>query len=272
MKADMVRLEKILVPVDLSAASMVPVQYAAALARRFDAFVTLIHCGPLEDETRKRLESLGRAELGAQAFSSAVCEGDAARVISDYARSVQFDLIVMSTHGYGPFRRLLLGSVTTQVLDQADCPVFTGAHLEEAVAGHGTRFDTIVCAVDLGSRSEEIVTWAAEFAEAVEGRLFLLHIVPELAPAEGDYFRADANLAPIERASEELVALRDTLGLSAKFIVAGGTIPDAIRHQAFELGADLLIAGRGTCSGRIGRLRSNAFEIIRSAPCPVITL
>jgi nucleotide-binding universal stress UspA family protein len=100
----------------------------------------------------------------------------------------------------------------------------------------------------------------------------LLHVIPELAPAEGDYFRADGNLAPVETAFEELAGLRDALGVSAKLIVVGGAISDAIRHQVFELGADVVIAGRGTCAGRIGRLRSNAFDIIRTSPCPVITV
>jgi nucleotide-binding universal stress UspA family protein len=152
----MLSVERILVPVDLSAASMVPVRFAAVLARTFDAFVTLLHCGATDEETRERLEKLGREELGSQCFSTVVFQGDAARVAVDHARSARCDLIVMSTHGYGPFRRLLIGSVTTQVLDQADCPVFTGAHREEAIVGHNARFDTVLCAVDLGPKAAEL--------------------------------------------------------------------------------------------------------------------
>ncbi len=268
----MLSVQKILVPVDLSAASLASVRFAAALSRTFGACVTFLHCGAAEEQARQKLELLGRRELGSQPFAAVVLEGDAGRVIIDYAHSARFDLILMSTHGHGPFRRLLLGSVTTQVLDRAACPVFTGAHLEQSAPGHGTRFDTVVCALDLGPKTEAVAKWAGEFAESVGGRLFLLHTLPELASAEGDYFSAAANLAPVEQASEQLTALRDALGLSAKVIVAGGGIADTVRRQASELGADVLIAGRGACAGRIGRLRSNAFEIIRSAPCPVITV
>lgn len=267
----MLRLEKILAPVDLSAASRAPLQFAGALAGRMEATVTLLHAGA-EEDSRARMEALGASALARAPFSTVLLEGDPARVIVEYARSERFGLIVMATHGYGPFRRLVLGSVTTQVLDEADCPVFTGAHLELAAAGHGLHFETIVCAVDLGRLTAEVAKWAGEFAAAVGGRLFLLHIVPDLAAAEGEYFRADANLVPVQQAFEELGALRDALGLSAKVIVAGGGTPDGICRQAEELGADVLIAGRGTCAGRIGRLRSNAFEIIRTAPCPVITV
>jgi hypothetical protein len=43
--------------------------------------------------------------------------------------------------------------------------------------------------------------------------------------------------------------LCESLGLSARVLVVGGTLPETL-----------------------GRLRSNAFGIIRSAPCPVITV
>lgn len=268
----MLRMKTILVPVDLSVPSMLVVQYAGVLAGSFDASVTLLYAGATGDELSQRLQALARTEFGPLCLSTVVLKGDPARVIVDYARSEGVGLIVMSTHGYGPFRRLLLGSVTTKVLDATDCPVLTGTHMEHAAAGYGARFDNIVCAVDLGSKTEEVARWAGDFAAAVGGRLFLLHIVPSLGAEEGDYFRADANLARVEQVSEELTALRDTLGVSAKVIVAGGGVPDAISRQAAELGANVLVAGRGTCAGRLGRLRSNAYAIIRSTPCPVITV
>jgi hypothetical protein len=61
-----------------------------------------------------------------------VLEGDPARQIVDYAHEEKVDLIVMPTHGYGPFRQFILGSITAKVLHDADCPVWTGVHLEEA--------------------------------------------------------------------------------------------------------------------------------------------
>ena len=39
--------------------------------------------------------------------------------------------MIMPTHGYGVFRRFLLGSVTSKVLHDLGCPVLTGAHLTE---------------------------------------------------------------------------------------------------------------------------------------------
>jgi nucleotide-binding universal stress UspA family protein len=40
-----------------------------------------------------------------------------------YAKAEAIDLIVMSTHGRGGVARLIYGSVATQVLRAAPCPV-----------------------------------------------------------------------------------------------------------------------------------------------------
>ena len=49
--------------------------------------------------------------------------GDPAETVLDVAEQEESDLIVMGTRGFGTFRRLLLGSVSSQVLAQAHCPV-----------------------------------------------------------------------------------------------------------------------------------------------------
>jgi len=52
----------------------------------------------------------------------------AAREIAQYAASHGADLIVVGSHGYGPVRRLVLGSVAERVVRLAPCPVLTVPH------------------------------------------------------------------------------------------------------------------------------------------------
>lgn len=52
----------------------------------------------------------------------------AAREIAQYAATHGADLIVVGTHGYGPVRRLVLGSVADRVVRMAPCPVLTVPH------------------------------------------------------------------------------------------------------------------------------------------------
>ena len=52
-----------------------------------------------------------------------VNQGDAAQHIVDYVKANSIDLVVMSTHGRGGLRRLLVGSVTDRVIRSCEVPV-----------------------------------------------------------------------------------------------------------------------------------------------------
>ena len=54
---------------------------------------------------------------------TAILEGAAAEQIISYAKEHTVDLVVMSTHGYGGVKRLLLGSVTDRVIRSCEAPV-----------------------------------------------------------------------------------------------------------------------------------------------------
>lgn len=54
---------------------------------------------------------------------SLVDVGDAAEKIVNFARTNSIDLIVMSTHGHTGLRKLVAGSVASQVSTSAPCPV-----------------------------------------------------------------------------------------------------------------------------------------------------
>ena len=57
-------------------------------------------------------------------MNRAVVHGDPARRIVAYAAQRDFGLTMMPTHGYGVFRKAMMGSVTSRVLDTVDCPVW----------------------------------------------------------------------------------------------------------------------------------------------------
>lgn len=49
--------------------------------------------------------------------------GAAGEMIAKVAESGKFDLVVMGTHGHGALGKLVMGSVSTQVLAKCDVPV-----------------------------------------------------------------------------------------------------------------------------------------------------
>jgi Universal stress protein family len=55
---------------------------------------------------------------------------------------------MMPTRGSGRFRAFVLGSVTAKVLNDAECPVWTDAHMEEHQREMDLGIHNIVCAAD----------------------------------------------------------------------------------------------------------------------------
>jgi hypothetical protein len=87
-------------------------------------------------------------QFPSQVLDRVIEEGDPAHAIVDYAHKRKIDLIMMPTHGYGPFRQFLTGSVTAKVLHDARCPVWTSAHSERTSPRAAAEYRNILCAVD----------------------------------------------------------------------------------------------------------------------------
>lgn len=63
------------------------------------------------------------AELSGVRVETVVKEGEAYRVITDTAKEIGADVIVMGSHGRTGLKRLLMGSVTEKVIGHTPCPV-----------------------------------------------------------------------------------------------------------------------------------------------------
>jgi len=83
--------------------------------------------GAATDQTRmKTVEGLLREKLEERKLGHVpvhVLLGDAGNEIADFAKQYEADLIVIPSHGYGFFKRVLLGSVAERVIRLAHCPV-----------------------------------------------------------------------------------------------------------------------------------------------------
>ena len=287
-------LSKLLLPVDFSDRVQGPARYARTLAHRFHASVTMLHVlppphyefgameigGPMLAELyatrsshlRQQLDCFLAQELADVPTERLVLEGDPARRIVQHAQENHFDLIVMPTHGYGRFRRFILGSITAKVLHDSEVPVWTGAHLEDAPASGDVEFNRIVCALDLGAHSRDVLQWAVRFRDQYQARLTIVHATSPLDPELLETFDPDWRLQFEVEAREEIERLQDRLGAIADVIVEPGEAAQVVCGAALRAHADLLIIGRSVSEGMLGRLRAQAYSIIRQSPCPVLSI
>jgi len=262
--------------------------FVRALAQRFNARVTLFSTGspawtlpadigpPGNNGTAQaapqlqlELEQALPTELTGIPVDRVADAGDPAYRIVEFAHTHGVDLIMMPTHGVGLFRRLLLGSVAAKVLHDARCPVWTATHAEEE---HGKPHPrSVLCAVDDGAGSADLMQWAEAFSARIGARLSLLHVVEPITDwpsleherARQDQFRLEA------RAKME--SIQSTAGVVAPLRVAVGDIVTAVAEDAWQEDADLVVVGRGHESEPHGRWRSHAYGISRRSPCPVLS-
>lgn len=139
--------KRIVVPIDFSEHSKLALAYAGELSALYEAELLLLHVvdelvypdfypyalpstpsmtEDLLEQSRQRLnhllEGLSRQIAPATVHVRA---GRAAPTINDFASEHQAGLIIIASHGLTGLSHMLLGSVTTQVVRGATCPVFT---------------------------------------------------------------------------------------------------------------------------------------------------
>ena len=285
-------LSKILLPIDFSDRSNQAVRFALPVAERFNSEIILLHVLPpyrefgvielasamtdiladRRNDAQRRIAGFLREELAPHRVRRLLLDGDPAREIVDCAHREQAGLIAMPTHGYGPFRRMLLGSVAAKVLHDADCPVWTTAHAEGPASGEAA-LKRILCAIDFSPSAARALHWSAQLAAECGAQLTLVHALAELDPhTEAFSFSPEWRKYLVDNAESRIAALQQTAGTHAEVMLAMGPAPEMICAEAGKSQADLLVIGRGGDAGILGRLTGQAYSIIRQSPCPVVSV
>lgn len=288
--------KKILFPVDLSDRSHAAAPYILSMARRYGASIQLLHVYPIlppiyfdmgaaypdvfdEAPVRKNLQEQLRAfahnEFPHTECTCSVESGDPAPVILQFAKENQSDLIAMPTHGYGPFRRALLGSVTAKVLHDSPVPVWTSAHACEADHRAHPQPRVVLAAIDLKAGTDNVLKTAIEIAREAGSAVEVLHVAGEVTASPVSSGRW---LEQVERRVARAAAggsARVEPGHHSNVHVAadGESIPAMVRRLALLRRADLVVIGAGAARRHLlERLGAHAYSVICESPCPVLTV
>ena len=263
-------LKTILVPVDYSPRCAWAVRYAKQFAGLFGSELTVLHVGDSSDISK--LDAFLAGDLGDAPFSRSVLCGDPADQIVSFARREAVDLIFMPTRAHGRFRRFLLGSVTAKVLDDADCPVWTGVHQEEEPQPARAIFHHIVCGVDAEPNCIPLIRWSQELSTALKANLTIVHAIPAADETSDNRGEIELRRYLFHRAEERFARLRQDSGIEASVALAGGDVACVLREAALRTHAELVVIGRGHAQRALGRLRTQTYNIIRQSPCPVVSV
>jgi nucleotide-binding universal stress UspA family protein len=282
----------ILFPVDFSERSRAIVPHVRAVCGRFYASLTLLHVVhvpimaygaadspvvfdfPLDEIKATAEKSL--AEFAAASFpgvpvTTLVDDGDPGSCIVEAAKARGAGLIMMPTRGQGRFRAALLGSVTAKTLHDASCPVWTDAHCEHRSTSN-LEWRNILCAIDTDHEGSRLISTAAELAAGSKGSVHIVHAVPPPDASAERFGGSEFTDFLKDQARRTIGSMQALTATNFPVCVEAGRTPEVIRYAALSHQTDLVLIGRGVLPDFAGGLRSQAYAIVRDAPCPVLSV
>ena len=285
----MLPFRNVLFPVDYSEPCKAVAPYVEEMLRHFSANLTLVHAyglgafpsGELAganpnvvDQARlieqDRLRAFAQEAFPARHVDAIAKFGEPGGVIHEVVERQGTDLVMLPTHGRGPVRRLLLGSVAAKVLHDVSAAVWTGAG--SLFEGHTPRvpYQSVLCAVDDTEETKSVLTAAAAVACSYKAELWIVYVAeaPTVSPEVGfaSYLRDF-----IDNADCRLRELKGELGIDAPHVVLAAFVAEGIRDEALRRNADLIVTGRGRAQATF-RVWSRLYPIVRQSPCPVLSI
>jgi nucleotide-binding universal stress UspA family protein len=227
-----------------------------------------------------KLEALGAEcrALGEIRVITALENGIVAPTLMDYAKRVNADLIVMSSHARGGLKRLTLGSVTDFLIRRSDTPVLVVKPSASSTDGDPAHtLNRILVPLDGSAVAEQVLPLVASFAGRLQATVSLVYVLTPLTYAQKqimqpglpwwdeDIATANAYLADV---ASRLMAAGLTVG---KEVVLSENIPSAILDYSLRMRADLIaIATNGR--GGVSRLLFGgvADEVTRTSPTSLL--
>lgn len=300
----MIALTHVLVATDFGEAADAALTYGRALATGFGASLDVLHVvdnpflrataadpqvmesAALQQLNRRLTEEDHRTLL---VHALIKVSDDPADVIVEHARTAGIDLIVTGTHGRHGVPRLLMGSVAERIVRAAPCPVLSVRHPEREFARSGGPTDVatiglknVLVATDFGEAADAALTYGRTLASAFGATLHLLHVV-DVVSFNTLGAEAYAGMPPdlqdqVEEAArtrlDERVIDSDRTGPPTRKALWRGQLPAfAITQYATDEGIDLIVMGTHGRRGVAHLLMGSVAErVVRTAPCPVLTL
>jgi nucleotide-binding universal stress UspA family protein len=292
--------QSLLCPLDYSENSRRALRWAAALAGQTGARLKIVHVTDtvLASAASSRgldpLDEAARGELGEFVCSALPRDaswlpppaldlrvGTPHEQILASAREDASDLIVMGTHGWSGYRKLLFGSTTERVLRETTIPVIAvplGEREGVTLGDAGPVFDvrSIVAAIDPAPGARDLLRYAARVAEVLAVPILLVHVVPQVhAPARWQSALEAEDRIARARALRQLQALASEAipREHVDAVVEVGQPADGIAAIAAERDAGLIILGLKSGTGLLApRPGSIAYRVLGLAKVPVLVV
>jgi nucleotide-binding universal stress UspA family protein len=265
----MERMERLLVATDWSESSRSAVEEAIQLAKacssKLIAMTTVLTNMEYEDampwvieraekDMQEKLESIRRmaSEQGIECETFVYRGDDPSMDIVNAAVTKHVDMIVMGTRGRTGLKKLIMGSVTGNVIGHTPCKVLV------VPPGAKTDYRSILIATDGSIHSAAAASEAAAVAKRYESSL----VIVSVAPSAAEVPLAEENV-------KQVMELADKEGLKKEGLVLQGKPHEVILEIAKQKHAGLIVVGShgrtGLTSLFMGSVTERVISLTESA-------
>ncbi len=204
---------------------------------------------------------------------SYVCQGEPPEVILETAQGKQADLITLGTYGRKGLKRLLMGSVTAEVILKASCDVLVVKRPCSTCAGSYT---SLLVPFDNSEWSRRALIKACELSKEDGSEVSVLYVIPRYEEMV-DFFKTEAITKSLFKEAEKIAESAKKLaagsGVQIKAVVQEGHAGEKIVEMADKFKNDLIVMGthghRGMDKAIMG---STAERVIAYANCPILVV
>ena len=294
-------LKNIMCLTDLSEYSNQTIDYGIALAKEFESRLYLCHVVDIPsmvlyaeshlDPVVQQNQIISQAETNLGDLTKGedidwqplITVGPTVSEISRLVEKKNIDLAISASHGRSGLKRLVLGSVTEELMRTISCPLLVmrgPEHSEKKKRPVEFRLKKIMVGCDFSSDSTLALRYSLSFAQEFEAELHLVHVMEPTAyqnlsktikDAEKGYQFELENL--LGKKLDNLVPEDARNWCFPKTALLNGRADEKIVEYAGKNDIDLIALGiRGHGLVETLFLGSTTDRVARQAPCPVLSV
>jgi nucleotide-binding universal stress UspA family protein len=279
--------ETIVVGYDESESSKAALKEASLRVKNRNGKLYLVHAvyfdqeefAILPSQMEKRFEAgthvcvQAKKEIGDQygldgSIESFVCEGEPADVLIDIAQGKKADLVALGTYGRKGLKRLLMGSVTSQVILNSPCDVLIVKRPCSECTGN---YQSVLVPYDGSEFSKK-----AEIARTDGGRVTVLYVIPRYEEMV-EFYRSESIRKSLKAEADKVIAeakkIAENAGIEVQAEIREGHASDEIVAAAEKQENDLIAMGtygwKGVSKAIMG---STTNRVIAHASCPILVV
>ena len=286
----MLKIERILCPVDFSEFSDTACEYGHSFAREFGAKLFILHVAEpfvaihhsaivpslidqvyeqqIADAEEKVRSLAARQNWNDVEHEVVLKRGSVADAIIQFVEAKDIDLITMGTHGRRGLDRLVLGSVTERILRTGRPPVLAVHSQGSGARERPVQFRKILFCTDFSDNSPRALEYAFQLACKYKAGISLLHVLERSNGGED----LEAEKRQVLQQLQAVVPQNAQNFAVEPAVRVGKTYQEILEHAA-ETQTDLIVMGvRGRNALDLALFGSTTQRVIQLGQWPVLVV